>query len=205
MEDQRSDPNVMESFVSTGYKDGVITINVTEADDIQRVRQRELMGERYRTVLGHFRHEAGHYFYTPLVTTPEAFSSIFGDPSEDYNAALESYYARGPDAGWDQHFITAYASSHPLEDWAECFAHYLHIQDTLDTAAQRGIISEPGASLKQQISNWGELTVSMNELSRSLGLRDPYPFVLQQPVISKLAYVEACIADANFGATSSLS
>ncbi|MEP5765026.1 MAG: putative zinc-binding metallopeptidase [Halieaceae bacterium] len=202
LEDQRSHPDVLESFVSTGHKDGVITINLMEADDVQRVTQRELMGERYRTLLGHFRHEAGHYFYTPLVTAPAAFASIFGDPLADYANAVEAYYERGPAAGWDEQYISAYASSHPLEDWAECFAHYLHIQDTLDTAAAHKLVHATNGSLREQLQSWGELTVAMNELSRSLGLRDPYPFVLQEPVIAKLEYVHATIADARTGQAS---
>jgi hypothetical protein len=195
LEDRRSHPDVLESFVSTGHKNGVITINVMEADDVQRVKQRELMGERYRTLLGHFRHEAGHFFYPQLVTDIAGFAQVFGDPAADYDAALKLYYQHGPPARWESRFISAYASSHALEDWAECFAHYLHMQDALETATARGL--SPAArhcSIEDQLLLWTDLSVSLNELSRSLGLRDAYPFALTPGVAVKLGYVHDCIA-----------
>jgi hypothetical protein len=195
LEDRRSHPDVLESFVSTGHKNGVITINVMEADDIQRVKQRELMGERYRTLLGHFRHEAGHYFYPQLVTDIAGFAQVFGDPAADYDAALKRYYQQGPPARWESHFISAYANSHALEDWAECFAHYLHMQDALETAASRGLSAAArDCSMEDQLLQWTDLSVSLNELSRSLGLRDAYPFALTPGVAVKLGYVHDCIA-----------
>ena len=194
LEDKRSHPDVLEHFVTTGHKDGVITINVTEADDIQRVQQRELLGERYRTVLGHFRHEAGHYFYNHLVQAVGEFADTFGDPADGYQSALEDYYARGPAAGWEYNYVSAYASSHPLEDWAECFAHYLHIDDTLETAVVLGLVEEPGPRLPDRLDSWVRFSLQFNEVSRSLGLRDAYPFVLTPPIIAKLEYVERSIA-----------
>lgn len=194
LEDKRSHPDVMESFVSTGHKDGVITVNVLEADDVQRVRQRQLMGERYRTVLGHFRHEAGHFFYLRLVRDNQAFADLFGDPLDDYDAAMNRYYEAGPPENWETQWISAYACSHPLEDWAECFAHYLHMQDTLETAAQRGLGPDlTGQAFAQQMQGWIELSMSMNEISRSLGVRDAYPFVLTEKVAQKLGFVARCI------------
>lgn len=198
LEDRRSHPDVLESFVSTGYKDGLITINVMEADDVQRVKQRELMGERYRTLLGHFRHEAGHFFYPLLVADTRRFTEVFGDPAADYDAALNLYYQDGPPPAWESNFISAYASSHALEDWAECFAHYLHMQDTLETATSQGISPDAKhCSLDDQLMLWTELSVSLNELSRSLGLRDAYPFSLTAGVVVKLSYVHDCIAQWN--------
>jgi hypothetical protein len=196
LEDRRSHPDVLESFVSTGHKDGVITINVIEADDVQRVKQRELMGERYRTLLGHFRHEAGHFFYPLLVTAPGSFTALFGDPAADYNAALNRYYQQGPALDWENNFISAYAGSHALEDWAECFAHYLHIQDALETAASRGLsnLGNTG-SIEVQLQRWDDLSVSVNEVSRSLGLRDAYPFAIKDGVAAKLGYVHRCITE----------
>ncbi|GAB5452199.1 MAG: putative zinc-binding metallopeptidase [Halioglobus sp.] len=195
IEDKRSHPDVLEQFVSTGHKDGLITINLMEADEIQRVQQRELSGERYRTLLGHFRHEAGHYFYPQLVTDHTRFVTLFGDPTLNYETALRIYYDNGPPPDWGQLFISAYASSHPLEDWAECFAHFLHLRDTLETAVAYGLITEDidNASVSQQLHLWGDFIVSLNETNRSLGLRDPYPFVINGAVADKLTFVQQTI------------
>ncbi len=194
LEDKRSHPDVLEHFVTTGHKDGVITINVLEADEIQRVQQRELMGERYRTVLGHIRHEAGHFFYPQLVTDLERFTALFGDPGANYDAALKRYYEDGPTEGWEQRHISVYASSHPLEDWAECFAHFLHIEDTLETAVCYGLAPDPGDEPRERINAWARFVIPLNELGRSLGQRDHYPFILTPVVIDKLLYVQAAVA-----------
>lgn len=193
LEDKRSHPDVLEHFVSTGHKDGVITINIIEADEIQRVQQRELMGERYRTVLGHCRHEAGHFFYNTLVRDMDSFVALFGDPGLDYASALKNYYENGPAEGWDALHISAYASAHPLEDWAECFAHYLHIEDTLETAVCYGLAEDPGSDPRQRLDRWAQFVIPLNELGRSLGQRDHYPFILTPVVIEKLLYVGAAI------------
>jgi hypothetical protein len=132
--------------VLTGHDHGVITINAAEADDPFREKIRVEMGEPYRTLLGHFRHEIGHYYWDRLVqSTPwlERFHSEFGDESADYSEALQRHYDAGPPADWSSHFISAYASMHPWEDWAETFAHYLHIVDTLDTARSYGLALRP--------------------------------------------------------------
>ncbi len=199
LEDKRSHPDVLEHFVSTGHKDGVITINVIEADEIQRVQQREMMGERYRTVLGHIRHEVGHFFYPQLVTDMAAFTALFGDPSADYSGALNAYYASGPAAGWENEHISAYASAHPLEDWAECFAHFLHIEDTLETAICYGLSDDPGADPRERINAWARFVIPLNELGRSLGQRDHYPFLLTPKVIEKLLFVQDAVARAAVG------
>ena len=57
----------------------------------------------------------------------------------DYAAALSSHYQIGAPAGWEEDFITAYAASHPWEDWAETWAHYLQILDGLETCEGLGI------------------------------------------------------------------
>jgi hypothetical protein len=195
MEDKRSHPDVLEHFVSTGHKDGLITINLMEADEIQRVQQRELSGERYRTLLGHFRHEAGHYYYPQLVTTVNRFIELFGDPREDYEQALKTFYNAGPAADWSNNYISAYASSHPLEDWAECFAHYLHIHDTLETASISKLVPTDilSAPVLEQLEIWGDLVITLNEINRSLGVRDPYPFIINAVVGAKLAFVEQAV------------
>jgi hypothetical protein len=196
MEDQRSHPDVLETFVSTGHKDGVITINLIEADEVQRVKARELMGERYRTLLGHFRHEAGHFFYNELVADSNLFRELFGDPAQDYESALQGYYKNGPGATWEQRFISAYACSHPLEDWAECFAHYLHMRDALATASAQGIVTiEDDAEIEDQLRAWSALSVDLNGISRSLGQPDAYPFVISQLVAQKLGFVHEAIVN----------
>lgn len=196
LEDKRSNPDVPDEYVTTGHHEGVITINVLEADDVQRAWQRELSSERYRTLLGHLRHEVGHYYHELLVRDIDRFIALFGDPGSPYNEALQRYYKQGPLAGWEQNYISAYASAHPLEDWAECFAHYLHMKDTLETASQRGAITplNGGETVDQLLQAWDRFAVTLNELNRSLGLRDAYPFVVTVAVAEKLRFVDAAIA-----------
>ena len=127
--------------VLTGHDHGVITINIAEADPVQRTAMREKMSEEYRTLLGHFRHEFGHYYWGRLFNTPlllQQFRDMFGDEQAEYTAALNHYYQNGPMPNWSETFISAYASAHPWEDFAETFAHYLHMIDTLDTAYDHG-------------------------------------------------------------------
>jgi hypothetical protein len=196
LEDQRTNPNVSEEFVTTGYSNGLITINVLEADDVQRVWQKELSSERYRTLLGHMRHEVGHYFFELLVTDIGDFARMFGDRSQPYAAALEQYYRDGPRPGWEADFISAYASAHPTEDWAECFAHYLHMSDTLVTAHQRGLIPpvDTNGPIDALLIAWDGFAVTLNELNHSLGFGDAYPFVVTPVIADKLRYIHRLIA-----------
>lgn len=132
----------------TGHDNGLITINVDEADDLTRTSVRQSMGENYRTVLGHIRHEVGHYYWDLLVAgTPwhDRFRELFGDESQDYGEALKRHYAEGAPADWPMRYISAYASSHPWEDWAETWAHYMHLIDGLDTAVSFGVNLASGA------------------------------------------------------------
>jgi hypothetical protein len=194
--------------VFTGHVNGLITINLDEADDPKREEARQLMGEMYRTVLGHFRHEVGHYYWYMLVDgTPhlEEFRNVFGDERANYPTALGNYYAGGPPANWQLRHVSAYAASHPWEDWAETWAHYLHILDTLETAAAEGLIIQHGkeqtiiqAPLGRSFSaiaaQWREVSLMLNGLNRSMGLPDPYPFVLAETVIHKLTLIHDWIA-----------
>jgi hypothetical protein len=183
--------------VTTGHADGVITLDVAESDDAHREALREQLGEPYRTVLGHFRHEVGHYYWPLLVpegAARERCRELFGDEREDYGAALERHYASGPPADWPQRFVSAYATMHPWEDWAETFAHYLHIWDTLQTAGAygvsvRGEAMAPEGDFGALLGDWLPLTYALNALSRSMGRDDLYPFVLPAPVVDKLAFV----------------
>ncbi|MDH5324880.1 MAG: putative zinc-binding metallopeptidase [Gammaproteobacteria bacterium] len=195
LEDQRSNPNMPEEFVITGHRNGVITLNILEADEVQRAWQKQLNFERYRTVLGHLRHEAGHYYFELLVGDQQNFAAVFGDPQLPYEKALQNYYQNGPLDGWQQSYISAYAGAHPLEDWAECFAHLLHVCDTLETAIARGVLPpvEEPMDVDTLLSSWDRLAVTLNELNRSLGLADAYPFVVAPTIAEKFRYIHGRI------------
>lgn len=194
LEDRNRNPNVSEFFVAIGHHKGTITINIAEADDATRHTIREQMSETYRTVLGHLRHESGHFYFNQLTTDKnllEECRQFFGDEREDYHAGLERYYQNGPPANWGQSFISAYATSHPAEDFAETFAHYLHIVDALESAAASGLSSEAGPGWLDQ---WAGLSLAINEISRSLGLDDVYPFYLSPGVRDKLNLLRRLIS-----------
>jgi len=203
LEDKRTNPEVDLDIVYTGHKNGVITINAAEADTEFRVMVRESMNERYRTVLGHYRHEIGHYFFDRLVQDTEwikYFIYTFGNPGDDYQASLERYYANGPRRDWQFYHISAYASMHPLEDWAETWAHYLHMCDTLETASSFGLTSVDvkNDDFSDIMNKWMDLTVIMNSLTRSVGKPDAYPFVIKNNVINKLNFVHRVVLGASF-------
>lgn len=194
MEDQRSNPVLLESFVSTGYLSGIITINALEADDIAREATKNKMNESYRTMLGHLRHESGHYYYSFLTEhadLQQEFANLFGDASVDYQSALEYYYANGPLERWSDYYISSYASSHPLEDWAECWSHYQHMTDTLETASSYQMLQDQYQQndIRSLANLWRSFAVALNELNRSIGLPDAYPFVITQTIERKLAFV----------------
>lgn len=186
--------------VLTGHAEGLITLNLLEADAIEREKMRVEMNERYRTLLGHFRHEVGHYYWELLVRNTgfvAGFRELFGDERASYQEALERHYAAGPPAGFEETHISAYAMAHPWEDWAETWAHYLHIVDTLETAHHFGFTSqlpredEPLAewTFDALLAEWIELTVALNALNRSMGLPDAYPFAITSRIAQKLRFV----------------
>jgi len=195
--------------VMTGHNNGQITLALKEADDVTREKVRTAMGEPYRTLLGHFRHEVGHYFWDRLVANDpvllEGCRALFGDEDREYGEALKTYYEKGPPADWQEDFISAYASSHPWEDFAETWAHYLHIVDTLETAAAFGLKIKPrrakgglaaaidfdpyAADMDKLIEAWLPVEFATNNLNRSMGLTDLYPFLLSPKVIDKLSFV----------------
>lgn len=200
MEDKRSNPLVCEEHVNTGHLNGLITINVAEADHVSREIRRKEMNEPYRTLLGHFRHESGHYYWERIIKNTEyhtEFSSLFGDETIDYAESLNAYYMREDKSGWEDQYISAYCQAHPLEDWAECWAHYLHMHDGLETAANVGMSVPENLqqmSFSERLTYWYELTTKVNAVNRSLGMIDPYPFVLSKPVSEKLAFIDKVIA-----------
>jgi hypothetical protein len=199
IEDRRGNPAVEEERVVTGHEGGIITINVTEADDVLRAMARKHMNEQYRTLLGHLRHESGHYYFDYLINDDDAlnaFRSLFGDERSDYDAALEGYYGSGPAADWRDRHLSAYAAAHPHEDWAETWAHYLHITDCLQTAAAHELIrldDEPFL-VETWMDDWRRFAVVLNELNRSMGLRDAYPFVINDVVTEKLRFIHLRLA-----------
>jgi hypothetical protein len=195
--------------VFTGHNDGLITINIAEADDPFREKMREQLGETYRTVLGHFRHESGHYYWQRLLgdgPRVDAFRALFGDERQDYGEAREHHYAAGPAGGWWERHVSAYASMHPWEDWAETWAHYLHMYDGIETARAYGLSlrpvpagAEPAPALRagrldlhafdDLMKAWIPLTIALNNMNRSFGMPDCYPFVLTDAVVAKLRFV----------------
>jgi hypothetical protein len=202
--------------VTTGHADGVVTIDLAEGDDGHREALRVSLEEPYRTLLGHFRHEIGHYYWTVLVQDRphalEVFRALFGDERADYGAALAEHYANA-ESNWTDTYVSSYATAHPWEDWAETFAHYLHIRDSLQTAAAYGVIvagpdvdaePDPTAPLTsvpmdrsrdfdEIIDAWLPLTYALNAVNRSMGKDDLYPFVLSPTVLEKLRMVHALI------------
>lgn len=192
----------------TGHDEGLIAIRAAEADDVTREQVRANMNEPYRTMLGHFRHEVGHFIWNKLVRDAnlfEPFRAVFSDEREDYGEALKRNYEQGPLPGWQETFISSYASVHPWEDFAECFAHYLHIVDTLETAHAFGIAIEPegheematevafdpyrARSAQRLVNAWVPLSVALNSMQRSMGEADLYPFVLTPAVVTKLQFI----------------
>ena len=200
LEDWRSNPLVDQAHVLTGHARGLITVNLAEADHVLREQARQRLGEPYRTLLGHFRHESGHYYFDHLIVTAadhEEFRALFGDERADYDLAIDDYYAVGLEREKRPDMISAYAQVHPLEDWAECWAHYLHMVDTLETAAQFGLPRSGEACgdqtvdlcIEQQIEQWSQVSAMLNSLNRSMGLEDAYPFVLSAQTLNKIRFV----------------
>jgi hypothetical protein len=200
--------------VMTGHASGLITLNVAEADDAERERARSAMAEPYRTLLGHFRHEVGHYYWERLVRDGvwlAWFRTQFGDERQDYGDALQAHHDQGPPADWQARFVSAYASAHPWEDFAETWAHTLHIVDTLETAAAFGLRIQPVAGRDPALATtiafdpyrqrdfdallraWLPLTYAVNSLNQSMGQPDLYPFVLAPDVMRKLRFVHGLI------------
>jgi hypothetical protein len=204
----------LNGHVQTGHDNGLITVALAEADDVERERQRSVMLEPYRTLLGHFRHEIGHYFWDRLVRDEgrlDAARAVFGDERADYGQALAAYYANGAPADWQERYVSAYASAHPWEDFAETWAHYLHIVDTLEMAGALGMRVRPRLDKARELESkidfdpylsrdvaplidaWLPLTMALNSLNRAMGQSDLYPFVLSAPVMDKLGFIHGLV------------
>ncbi|QHI99418.1 hypothetical protein GT347_16395 [Xylophilus rhododendri] len=201
--------------VMTGHNEGLITLNIVEADDDERARRRLQLGEPYRTLLGHLRHESGHFYWDRLIREQNripAFREVFGDESLDYQQALKAHYATDhSQQDWQSQFVSAYATAHPWEDWAETWAHYLHMVDLLETAAAyhtqvevpgdpktgADCVTNPFGSAEsdfdQLVQQWIPVTLMLNSLNRSLGQDDAYPFALSPGALRKLRFVHDVI------------
>jgi hypothetical protein len=207
--------------IMTGHNTGLITLNVDEADDAKREAVRKAMREPYRTLLGHFRHEVGHYYWDRLVAGTswmDGFHELFGDETLDYKASLQRNYDEGPPADWPLHYVSAYASTHPWEDWAECWAHYLHMRDAIDTALSFGLsvdhfdleftpftidaLYQPEHPEAEQfltfLNHWTRLTTMLNEMSRSMGQPDFYPFILPTEAVAKLHFIHLVVSSGSW-------
>lgn len=203
--------------VGTGHKDGIITLNLAEGDEVNRVAQKHDLSEPYRTVIGHMRHEIAHYYWMLLVQDSsrlEEFRRLFGDEREDYAQALQTHYSSGPPLGWAQSHISAYSTAHPWEDFAETWAHWMHIVDGMETAQVYGIglNNDAGGTMPRDlgdvyrtvevetlIDRWVPLTVAINNMNRGMGQSDLYPFVLSGPVVEKMRYINMLIQSGTSG------
>lgn len=197
--------------VTIGHDEGVITIDLAESDAAYRERVRGELDEPYRTMLGHFRHEIGHYIQWQRIELAgdtdllQRCRGLFGDERIDYQAEIDRHYASGPPAGWPESYLTTYATMHPYEDFAETWAHYLHITDTLDTAAVYELV--PPAELNDPVpfrqlvtTVWVPLSIALNMINRSMGKDDLYPFVIPAPVLDKLDFVASLRSGSGSGA-----
>lgn len=212
--DEYGNELTVKNYVSTGHAAGIITINIKEAQTSIRHQVRESLNENYRTLIGHFRHESGHYYWDLLVKSSqhiEEFRKLFGDERMDYAKALNDYYKQGPKKNWQNVWVSAYASMHPWEDWAETWAHYLHMVDTLETASDYDFsiagnkVANPliaggqhdyiytATSFTHLFNDWCRLTEVLNGLNRSMGLDDAYPFVISISALDKLRFVHQVV------------
>jgi hypothetical protein len=203
--------------VMTGHSDGIITLNIEEAEDARREQTRQEMGEPYRTLLGHFRHEIGHYYWDRVIRDGkwlQPFREVFGDEQADYGEALRIRYEQGPAPDWPQHYVSAYASCHPWEDWAETWAHYMHMLDTLATGMSFGIgrdsVDLPYEPFTAEVlwqpddndfldvlNSWIRLSTVLNEMARAMGQVDFYPFALPKAAAAKLQFIHTVVTAGN--------
>tara|TARA_R110002095_G_scaffold103865_1_gene91001 strand:- start:108 stop:1154 length:1047 start_codon:yes stop_codon:yes gene_type:complete len=211
---QQNNPNLM-----TGHANGVITILLREADSVLREKMRKQFLEPYRTLLGHLRHEVGHYFWDRLVNSnPQVlieFRTIFGNEQLNYADALQNYYKEGAPKNWQKSFISKYATSHPWEDWAETWAHYLHIMDMVETAYFFGVHVKPIGKKKEMkakasfdpytiedfdviIKTCVPLSFAVNSINRAMGVPDVYPFVITTAVVNKMKFIHQLLLPKRF-------
>lgn len=191
--------DTLDEHVVTGHADGVITINLAEADPVHREQARQDFGEPQRTLIGHMRHESGHFFWQREVAESclEQFREVFGDhESPAYEEAMPRYYEQGPPADWQQRFISQYAASHPWEDFAETFAFYLDLRSVMDTLGAHvpAFHLATHGSLAEMLGVFQRAGIVLNEVNRSLGVVDLVPEVVAPPVVEKLQFMHDAFA-----------
>ncbi len=183
--------------VTTGHEHGLITINLAEADSVHRERLRVDLGEPQRTLIGHMRHEIGHYIDWSWACRMAAdeYRALFGDPdSIDYSEAMKRHYDEGPPSNWANHYVSAYATMHPWEDFAETVNVYLDIMAIATTATELGqseLDLSATADAGQLVSSVLKIVVEVSEYNFDLGLMPLLPERIPPAVIEKLAYVHA--------------
>ncbi len=189
--------------VYTGHSNGKVTINIREADHVEREKARVSFGEAHRTIIGHFRHELGHYFWDVLVKDQceNEFIALFGDHNNpDYGTAMETYYKNGAKPNWRQHYISGYATMHPWEDFAESFAAYLHMVSVVDIAFHADALAavEPTtASFNDLAKQHAELGLLLNEMNRAMGLQDLVPVVYTPGILAKIEFIHDLVRRAS--------
>lgn len=208
--------------VIIGHANGVITIDLVETLDAYREQLRVNLGEPYRTMLGHFRHEVGHYYQNILVESGpgadrylQECRTLFGDETAGYSDAIARHYSLGAPEGWQASFISEYATMHPWEDFAECFAHYLHITDTIDTCREAGMVlhadqvrfrgqrdiaaleSYADQPVERLLYDWKWMSLFFNRVNTAMGKSPLYPFELPPPVAAKLGFVHRVIRESS--------
>jgi len=206
--------------ITIGHANGVITIDLVESLDAYRETLRVRLGEPYRTMLGHFRHEAGHYYQNILVETGPGAQrylgrcrDLFGDERAGYADAIARHYEFGAPSDWQESFISEYATMHPWEDFAECFAHYLHITDTIDTAREAGMVlhadrvrftaprdivpleSYADVPIEHLLFDWKWMSLFFNRVNTAMGKNPLYPFEISEPVADKLGFVHQVLRE----------
>ena len=193
---------------------GLITINIAEADDAERERARKDMAEPYRTLLGHFRHEVGHYYWERLVRDGlwlESFRTLFGDERQDYGARLQAHHAAGPAAGLAgavrQRLRQRPSLGGLRRDLGALPAHRRHAGDRrcVRSARPPQVGRDPALAMEIDfdpyrqgdfdalVRAWLPLTYAVNSLNQSMGQPDLYPFVLAPTVMGKLRFVHGLI------------
>lgn len=194
-----------EEPVMMGHANGIITINVTEADELIRLQRQHQLREQYRSMVGHLRHEIAHFLFTRLSAQPDflpAFREIFGDERADYGAALQAHYANPQLPKGD--YITDYATAHPHEDWAETTAHLLHMVDFTDSFVNAGLSMSglppdyapyQDGNAEHLLTITTDVAIAINDINRALDNSDLYPFVLTPRIREKLTFVHDWITD----------
>ena len=197
--------------VSGGHGSGVITIALTEADDVDGEARRAATEQPHRTMLERFRQEIGRYYWDLLIAgTPrlKRFAKAFGGAGQD--RMLQTPHAPRSPQGPPRGQIRAYSTAHPRESFAESFAHYCHITDAVEVAAAFGVQSRPGrhgdksapaapfdpyasGTIEQLLENWTSVTSLLDNFNWSMGHPDAFPFVLSPEVIERLGFIHELV------------